>query len=44
MIQGNTTNIAGVDVYDFTPVSVFWLVAALVSFILPVMNWKKMKK
>ena len=44
MIQGNTTNIAGVDVYDFAPVSVFWLVAALVSFILPVMNWKKMKK
>lgn len=44
MIQGNTTNIVGVDVYDFTPVSVFWLVAALVSFILPVMNWKKMKK
>ena len=44
MIQGNTTNIAGVDVYDFTPVSVFWLLAALVSFILPVMNWKKMKK
>ena len=44
MIQGNTTKIAGVDVYDFTPVSIFWLVAALVSFILPVMNWKKMKK
>lgn len=44
MIQGNTTKIAGVDVYDFIPVSIFWLVAALVSFILPVMNWKKMKK
>ena len=44
MIQGNTTKISGVDVYDFTPVSIFWLVAALVSFILPVMNWKKMKK
>ncbi len=43
LIQFNTQNINGTDVYDFGPVSWFWLAAALVSFILPVLNWKKMK-
>ena len=43
LIQYNTVRVDGMDVYDFGPVSYFWLVAALVSFILPVMNWKKMK-
>ena len=43
LIQFNTTRVDGVDVYDFGPVSWFWLAAALVSFILPVLNWKKMK-
>lgn len=44
LIQYNTTDVGGTDVYDFGPVSWFWLVAALISFILPVLNWKKMKK
>ena len=43
LIQYNTEQIAGADVYDFGPVSWFWLSAALVSFVLPVLNWKKMK-
>ncbi len=29
--------------YNFLPVSIFWLVAALVAFLLPVLCWKKMK-
>lgn len=29
--------------YDFGPVSVFWLVASLIAFLLPVMMWRKMK-
>lgn len=44
LIQFNTTRVDGVDVYDFGPVCWFWLAAALVSFILPVLNWKKMKR
>ena len=46
LIEGNMQHAADVAdaVYDFTPVSVFWLVAALVSFLLPVLNWKKMMK
>ncbi len=43
LIQFHTTQVNGADVYDFGPVSWFWLAAALVSFILPVLNWKKMK-
>lgn len=44
LIQGFTTKVDGVDVYDFTPVAIFWMVAALISFILPVLNWKKLKR
>ena len=43
LIQGFMTKVDGVDVYDFGPVSYFWIAAALISFVLPVMNWKKMK-
>lgn len=43
LIQYNTTVTGGTDVYDFGPVSWFWLAASLASFILPVLNWKKMK-
>ena len=42
LIQYNTTHVGGTDVYDFGPVSWFWLLAALISFLLPVVNWKKM--
>lgn len=44
LIQYNTTVVNGTDVYDFGPVSWFWIMAALVSFVLPVLNWKKMKE
>ncbi|MCI1640323.1 MAG: MFS transporter [Bacteroidales bacterium] len=44
LIQGNS---AGAEIinatYNFTPVSLFWLAACLVSFLLPVINWKWMK-
>ena len=33
----------GTDMYDFGPVAWFWMAASVVSFALPVMNWKKMK-
>lgn len=49
MIQYNTAEImdtAGnvVDkVYDFSPVSWFWVAASIIAFALPILNWKKMK-
>ncbi|MBO5708780.1 MAG: MFS transporter [Bacteroidales bacterium] len=42
LIQGFTDQVGGVDVYDFGPVSWFWVAAAVISFVLPVLNWKKM--
>ena len=48
MIQYNAKeilNTAGeVDkVYDFGPVSWFWIAASIIAFALPILNWKKMK-
>ncbi len=42
LIQGFTVESAGDDLYDFGPVSWFWIIAAVISFVLPVLNWKKM--
>lgn len=42
LIQSFTVQAGGVDVYDFGPVSWFWVAASIVSFVLPVLNWKKM--
>ncbi len=44
LIQGSMKELEGADIYDFGPVSWFWLAAALISVVLPVLNWKKMKK
>ena len=44
LIQGYTQVVDGVDTYNFIPVSWFWVAASIVSFVLPVLNWKKMKK
>ena len=44
LIEGFTVQADGVDIYDFSPVSWFWIIASLVSFVMPVLNWKKMKK
>ncbi len=43
LIQGFTVESAGGIVYNFGPVSWFWIVASVISFVLPVLNWKKMK-
>ena len=43
LIQGFMTEVDGVDIYNFGPVAWFWIVASVVSFVLPVLNWKKMK-
>jgi len=44
LIQGNISGEAIKSaVYDFVPVSIFWLVSCLIAFLLPVIEWKKMK-
>ena len=46
LIQGYTETAADMAdaVYNFTPVSLFWLFAMLVAFVLPVVSWKMMKR
>ena len=43
LIQGYMTTVDGSDMYNFGPVSWFWIVASVISFVLPVLNWKKIK-
>ena len=44
VIEGMTeAEILAATSYDFGPVSVFWLVASLVAFLLPVLMWQKRK-
>ena len=43
LIQCNMSVAGGTDTYDFGPVSWFWIIASVISFVLPALNWKKMK-
>lgn len=45
LIDGNAAidSVTGETVYDFTYVSVFWIGAAVVAFLLPILNWKRKK-
>jgi len=39
LIEGNAAG----GVYDFMPVSVFWTIACLIAFVLPVVGWKYLR-
>ena len=39
LIEGNATD----GVYNFGPVSIFWIIACLIAFILPVVGWKYLR-
>ena len=39
LIQGNAAD----GIYNFRPVSIFWTIACLVAFILPVIGWKYLR-
>lgn len=45
LIESNTTMLAdGSREYDFTLATIFWIAASVVSFLLPLLNWKYGKK
>ena len=50
MIQYNSADVldaAGKQldkIYDFGPVSWFWVAASIIAYVIPILNWKKMKK
>ena len=39
LIQGNASG----EVYNFKPVSIFWIVACVIAFVLPVFGWKHLR-
>ena len=45
--ETSTTIVDGVAqsavTYNFVPVAIFWLSAVLISFLVPILNWKKLK-
>ena len=45
--ETTTTVVDGVSqsavTYNFVPVAIFWLSAVLISFLVPILNWKKLK-
>ena len=43
LIEGFAVVENGTKIYDFGPVSWFWIAASVISFVVPVLNWKKMK-
>lgn len=53
LIDGNSKVVESLDAatgqmvqstqYDFTPVAIFWVVASIISFLLPILNWKRRK-
>ena len=45
LIDGNavTDVVTGETVYDFTYVSIFWVGAAIIATLLPVLNWRRKK-
>ena len=44
LIEFNTELVGDEKIYDFGPVSWFWLAAVIMSFVLPVLNWKRLKR
>ena len=43
LVEGKE-KLVNVTHYDFEPVAIFWIVASVVSFALPILNWKFRKK
>lgn len=39
-----TTTIDGCKHYDFGPVGLFWLIATVISFLFPLLNWRSQKQ
>jgi OPA family sugar phosphate sensor protein UhpC-like MFS transporter len=45
LIESNTTVLAdGSREYDFTLATIFWIAASVISFLLPLLNWRYGKK
>lgn len=43
LIDANVTLVGGVKHYDFHAAVIFWISASIISFLLPILNWKRKK-
>ena len=41
LIDAGKTVVDGVTTYDFSTAAIFWIGASVVSFVLPIFNWRK---
>ena len=41
LLDGHMKEVGGVMVHDYTYVSWFWIGAAVISFLLPILNWRR---
>ena len=41
LIDAGKTVVDGVTTYDFSTAAIFWIGASVVSFVLPILNWKR---
>ena len=44
LLDGHTVEVNGSMVHDYTYVSIFWVGAAVISFLLPILNWRRKKQ
>ena len=41
LIDAGKTVVDGVTVYDFSTAAIFWIAASIISFMLPILNWRR---
>ncbi len=41
LIDSGSTVVEGVKVYDFHAAAMFWITASIISFLLPIINWRR---
>jgi OPA family sugar phosphate sensor protein UhpC-like MFS transporter len=41
LIDSSKTIVDGVTIYDFSNAAIFWIGASIISFMLPILNWRR---
>ena len=41
LIDAGKTVVDGVTTYDFSTAAIFWIAASIISFMLPILNWRR---
>ena len=41
LIDSSKTIVDGATIYDFSNAAIFWIGASIISFMLPILNWRR---